>query len=376
MEIRFDPAMAGGLPASDIFDQVTYIPLETTKESAFGTISQLYCTDKYFIIFDQTTSAILIFLNNGRFLRKILKDPYSGPKIYFDRPRERIMVPKGSNLLAYSLEGELLSNLPTPHIGVPYFLTKNTTVYYDYRVSNEHLPDTVNHELYIVQDGIRRAEFLPYNMKNNVVRNFDWLSVNHQPFYDTSADSIAFYCKPYDYGVFQITPSGVKKVYQLVLPMSLTFPDSLLTSGHYKQGTLRSFFEGNIEKVNGLSFTYTLKNSFFFKLNDYNSSIHDSYIYNLETGNVVSTGSISGDQLTSFLPITDFTSGTEFMNRNFLTVDTACIYCSIPPAALFKAYESRDNKKQEYAPLLVTLFNKGSRTDNPVIVRLRPKHLY
>ncbi|MEO9021742.1 MAG: 6-bladed beta-propeller [Ginsengibacter sp.] len=47
--IRIDPANARGGTTSQIFDEVNYIPLETTKESLFGQIDQLAVTEKYFV---------------------------------------------------------------------------------------------------------------------------------------------------------------------------------------------------------------------------------------------------------------------------------------------------------------------------------------
>jgi hypothetical protein len=56
--LYFDPASTIGAPVSRLFESVTYIPLETTRQSLFGQISQLVVTAQYFIVFDYDTQAL------------------------------------------------------------------------------------------------------------------------------------------------------------------------------------------------------------------------------------------------------------------------------------------------------------------------------
>lgn len=57
--LHIDPDNAMSGTVSHIFESGRYIPLETTKVSSFGKIYQLKITDKYFIITDLDTRAIL-----------------------------------------------------------------------------------------------------------------------------------------------------------------------------------------------------------------------------------------------------------------------------------------------------------------------------
>ena len=50
--LRIDPSGAYGGTYSEYFDDIEYIPLETTKESLFGYIVQLIITDSSFVITD------------------------------------------------------------------------------------------------------------------------------------------------------------------------------------------------------------------------------------------------------------------------------------------------------------------------------------
>src|SRR3569833_2319900 len=69
-KLRIDPSQAYGGKVSEYFEQVNYIPLETTKESLFGDINQLAITDSSFVITDMDTRAVLFFTRKGRYITK------------------------------------------------------------------------------------------------------------------------------------------------------------------------------------------------------------------------------------------------------------------------------------------------------------------
>jgi hypothetical protein len=71
MTLRIDPGNSVGGVASDFFTEVNYVPLETTKESLFGSIARLEVTDDYYIILDNNTHSVLIFTKAGKFHAKI-----------------------------------------------------------------------------------------------------------------------------------------------------------------------------------------------------------------------------------------------------------------------------------------------------------------
>src|SRR5687768_960534 len=65
--LRIDPESSRGAAVSQVFDEVQFIPLETTKESLFGSVSQLEVTDKNYIIYDYDTRSIFIFSKEGKY---------------------------------------------------------------------------------------------------------------------------------------------------------------------------------------------------------------------------------------------------------------------------------------------------------------------
>jgi hypothetical protein len=69
--LRIDPTTARGAAASQVFEEIKFIPLETTKESLFGSIHQFRIADGNYVIWDYDTKAILIFNKDGKYKAKI-----------------------------------------------------------------------------------------------------------------------------------------------------------------------------------------------------------------------------------------------------------------------------------------------------------------
>ena len=61
--------------AADLFEEINYVPLETTKKSIFGAIQQLIVTKDHFILSDRETNCIFVFFKNGKFCAKIMRQP-------------------------------------------------------------------------------------------------------------------------------------------------------------------------------------------------------------------------------------------------------------------------------------------------------------
>lgn len=69
--LRLDPGSTRGITVSQLFDEVKFVPLETTPESLFGEISRLEVANNCYIISDQDTHCILLFNLDGSFKTKI-----------------------------------------------------------------------------------------------------------------------------------------------------------------------------------------------------------------------------------------------------------------------------------------------------------------
>jgi hypothetical protein len=71
LKINLEQAFGGAF--SDYLDSIEYIPLETSKTSLFGNISQLLITDSSFVISDEDTKSILFFSLSGKFIKRVSK---------------------------------------------------------------------------------------------------------------------------------------------------------------------------------------------------------------------------------------------------------------------------------------------------------------
>jgi hypothetical protein len=66
---------------TDIFESITFIPLETVNENLIGNISKIMMTDSIIYILDQQTKSVLMFNIKGQFLYKI-QNIGTGPNEY------------------------------------------------------------------------------------------------------------------------------------------------------------------------------------------------------------------------------------------------------------------------------------------------------
>lgn len=104
------------LKTSFFADTVTYIPLETTKESYIGYIAQLWMNDSIILI-NNLGGGLLLFQQNGKFIRKIGKNG-RGPGEYlsilhFDVIRDTIYVSSTGRrgFLRYTFDGSFCDEI-------------------------------------------------------------------------------------------------------------------------------------------------------------------------------------------------------------------------------------------------------------------------
>jgi len=235
--IRIDPKNAVGGTVSQVFDRVNYIPLETTKESLFGKIDQLAVTEKYFIVRDRNTNSILVFEKDGKFHSKIQggNDNYNRNSIEdfsIDRSKKEIVFKKGwDEFIHYDFDGKMIRKEKVSIEGNDFFIfPKDIIVYADYSVDRTHSPDSTRYELMFARKNKIYKHDLPYNGKFSSLQNDDILGVQHSPFYESGNDTSAFYWRPYDYGIYAISPSGIRRKYNFILPLANSLPAAFATN--------------------------------------------------------------------------------------------------------------------------------------------------
>ncbi|SDE69884.1 6-bladed beta-propeller protein [Mucilaginibacter pineti] len=369
-EIYIDPNSVTNVTKQQVFDEVNYIPLQTIAQSRFNTIDQLVVTDKYFIINEQKTNHVLLFDKTGKFHCKI-EVPSFSTAFSVNRQKREIMVKKGRTEIYYNFDGKKLREQPEKSIGTPYYFANGRIGYADYRVSEQYLPDTVNHEYRLYSKGRQYAGYLPYNMKLASIQNSDDIYTWHGPFFDIGSSKAVLYCRPFEYNIYELTSQRAYVKYKLVLPQEYVFPQDVLTVDSLK-GHRYTYFNANQKQIREVSFAYETGNNIFFRLNSSiagtNGSI--SYIYNLKTNALAAIKDIYPDATNYNLPITDIYNGGNFYNRNFLTSDGTYVYTSIKAELMFATAAKAQN---QYPNNLKQYFAKGSSNGNPVIVQIKAK---
>lgn len=372
-ELRVDLNQATGMTASEVFEEVEYIPLETSDKSLFGSITQLFVTDDFFIIRDKDTKSILFFLKNGRFDHKIDIKKYADSKIQLDESKKRILLINSENEHIFiNYNGEVLNTF-NPAFGNYFHIFPNNKVVYVKYGSADFRPDSVGYGITIADNNRIIKEFLPFHLRKFPVKYGDVIANNYGRFYATGNDTSVFYCRPYDYSIYKITPNNVTREFKFIFSKDNTLPANFSTdTASFKR---LDFVWKNKSIVDNIWFPYLLGNTLFFYANRTESPSH-SYAYNLESATLISLRYIQPDQRTFFLPVTDLNIGVEFANSNFYTSDGIYVYTSISSAKMFRFYDESKEKKPEYSAPLLKYFSSGDRKDNPVIVRMKPRETF
>ncbi len=398
--LRIDPAFASGLPASQVFEEINYIPLETTKESLFGTINQLEINDQYFIIFDRSTNAILLFEKNGKFHAKISGKGAGIFSFNYEKENRRIRVFSTNNkqlsdqirikaetdsagaialmnrfikVAYYDLDGKVLKENASKKLLTPANLT---SVYLpagisfsNFAIAGDDMQESQAFELNLYKDGKVYQSYFPYNHKKDVARYGRYLN-SPAGFSRSQNDTVFYFTRPLEYSIFELTPHTIREKYRLIFLMKNTFPETFLTD-KISQNDRRSFLRDNPSLITGLSNIHERKDRLFFKINnnERRRSGSTSLLYDLKTGQLISINNLTPDSTTSFLPLFDF----PFSYESFKNADEKYFYTYISSMRMFQAEEGNSDKNISYPPMLAQYFQKGDKKDNPVIVQLKPK---
>lgn len=385
--LRIDPSSARGAAVSQIFDEVKFIPLETTKESLFGAISQLGVTDENFIIHDYDTKAVLIFNKLGKYIAKINeskieKDPddknsqnFWGFQLKTENNQTYIQIYAGKKILYFDLKGQLYKkiqgNSPEAFYGNGMKFSNGIDVrQYYVDKKDKDAKDSTFYDIGLVKDKKKVAvyfQFHPDSAKNDE----NWGSSR---FYNYGVPDELFYTRGYEYNIYRLTPEKLSLAYHIVFPAINSLPMDYGTNPKYK-GKRSIFFSNNKKAFYRMDNVYQVGDNLHFNTRSYewNKSEKKSFIYNLKSNQLTSTADIEPDTLSQFLPVTDASTGYEFMNRGFHLFDKGYFYSSYSSLAMFGYKEQNESKNRKYDPLLTEYFKSQNKKGNPVIIQLKPK---
>ncbi|WP_214229405.1 6-bladed beta-propeller [Pedobacter sp. B4-66] len=380
--LRIDPLAARGAAVSQFFDEVTFTPLETTKESLFGAIQQLKMTDEHYVVYDGETKAVLIFTKAGKYVAKINaskfeKDPdvkdqsFYGFNIVKEDDKQTIQIRAGKQVYYFDFSGKLIKKVPVPK-------EKNYTNYkkfsdgtvIDQNFLEKDEKDSTYYYLSLIKDNKRVESYFSYKTED---RKGDdrW---HGGRVYDYGNPDEFLFIKNYQYNIYKLTSSKLSLAYQIFFPAANSLPMDYGTNPVYK-GKAFDYYEKNRDAFYEMTNSYLHFNNLYFQVRNFNWSRDEkkAFIYNLKTTELTSIADIEPDSISQFLPVTDLASQYDFTNKGFLIVNPEYFYTSYSSLTMFTAKEQNEEKNRKYDAVLTQFFKTQNKKSNPVIIKLKPK---
>ncbi|HOX76242.1 MAG TPA: 6-bladed beta-propeller [Bacteroidales bacterium] len=191
----------------DIFSKISVIPLETDSNSVIEQISRVIPYDDRFYILDRKQNAVVIFDNDGNFMKKIRKIGV-GPGEYsllydfninpFTKELE-LLNPRGE-LLSYTIDGEFIKSQRIPMRNASKFIpiTEDTIIFYtEYEQEKLHYYSRS-------QDKVIKKEFsFPETILNTPL-----ISLNSSPFSQNGNHTTFF--QGFTNDIYDIDTSGLR----------------------------------------------------------------------------------------------------------------------------------------------------------------------
>lgn len=383
--IRIDPDQPTGAPVSKLFSSVTYIPLETTKQSEFGRVDQLCVTDSFYIILDKATNFILLFDKAGKFHRKISggsKNQYGtgARNLAVNNEKGQITFQDAAfKVHAYDITGRQINTYQdTLFFRDLIFLNNNTTIYHTRNYNRKKLKsDTVDYELKLFSGDKKMAAYFPYQPNNKIIKDEDLMGSSEGSLFKSGSDSLAYFIQCYSDRIMGVTREGVSEAFRFVFPADRTLPKDFLTNPSYFGKRFTYIQTEGKRKVHLIGSFQRLQHLLFFKLwcDDLRGPGTGNFIYDLKNGQLIAGEYLRPDESNNFLPITMGSSfaTTHYMMHGFLTVDSKAVYTAIASRELFQGRDAIADKKQTFPAALVNYFSTSSPTSNPVIIQLNLK---
>ncbi len=380
--LRIDPQSARGATVSQLFEEVKFIPLETTKESLFGNIAEMKVAGKKFIIYDYDTRAVLVFNDEGKFVTKIdatklqsdkedkEKAQSYGFRAIQEDGNDYIVMFTNNNIQYFTMEGKFVKKV------------KNFNYFDEVTMSDGNIIAKQNLSIKKGKDSTFYKVNLINKIKKDTVGYFvfdnkmwekdDWYGDGGISQY---APNEAFFTTFYDYNLYKITPNAVSLAYKFILPAINTLPKDFVTNPLYVKKRFE-FFEKNKKVIHGLGKSYLLGDHLYLRFSNifWDKDQKKNLIYNIKTSELISFQDLEPDSLSHFLPITDSGFGYDFENRGFLAYEGGKFYTSYSSLAMFAFKERSVDKKAKYPPLLENYLKTGDRKSNPVLVVFKPKN--
>ncbi|MCX2573767.1 6-bladed beta-propeller [Pedobacter sandarakinus] len=380
--LRIDPQSARGASVSQVFDEVKFVPLETTKQSLFGNISQLKILGSKFLIYDHDTRSVLVFTDNGKYLTKIdatklqtdendkEKAVNHGFSLFKENQIEYIAIYTANNIQLFTLDGKFVKkskkfedfrseeSLAKGEVIIKHFAfikTGKDSTMYSISTINKKTKDTLSY----------------FKLPPKFFDDDDWYGEEDVNKY---SDTEAFYTKYYDYKLYKLMPNKMELAYKFIFPAINTLPKDFITNPIYVKKRFE-FFRNNQKILHGIGSSYLVGDCLYLRLLNvnYDKDQKKNLIYNTKTTELLSLQDLEPDSLSNFLPIIDSGLSYDFANHGFLAYENDQFYTSYSALALFTFKERNADKNIHYPALLENYFKTNDRKSNPIIIILKPR---
>ena len=380
--LRIDPSTARGAAASQVFDEVKFIPLETTKESLFGSISQLKVTDDYYVIWDYDTKSVLIFNKEGKYKAKINgskveKDPenknnqdFYGFTLKKESGQTLIKISAGKYNFYFDFSAKLIRKVKGEPYLSPNMFSDSTVVQQGYLEKKNK--DSIYYEVGLVKNKNKIESYFPFSMDR--YKN-DQFYTGGEPVTNSGIPNELFYIRAYEYNIYKVTPTKLSLAYKMIFPANNSLPPGFLENPLYV-GKRRDYFDKNPKVFYAIGSNYQIGDNLYFKVTNmsWGDNEKKAFIYNLKNKTITSISDIEPDSLSQFLPVTDAGVHYDFANRGFHLFDGKYFYTSYSSLVLFGFKEQSEGKNRTYDPILTEYFKTQNKKSNPVIIQLKPKN--
>ncbi|GAB3431209.1 6-bladed beta-propeller [Niabella aquatica] len=385
-KIRIDPAQAYGGVVSDYFTNIEYIPLETTKESLFGTSDQLIVTDSGYVINDNhDTHSVLFFNSKGKFIKRIKEKNQNTSITIRDLTTEGLIGISTlnwdnntwSNKRFYKngvfIDEQLSKNRLSEKIslGKNYFAAFNSC-YLARHEKNIHAVKPLIEVFkgaqlfrkYFIIDSIADLGFCKISGKitPGIVADFGNM----------------YFAKPLTHEIYQLNKDTLIQLFQLVFPInrSVLSPGKPFPTELFKIDSLERKVRNDPKMIFEVNNVFFNRTNMFFRVRSliYNitpgSASEQQYNFILDTASnwLVSMEHITPDEKSGFLPLTGNNT-----TLNGVKVHKEALYTVVSSLEMFTAREATKSRNPQYPPTLQEYFSTQNRKSNPVIVRMKLK---
>lgn len=374
-KIRIDPALAKGASVSEVFREVSYLPLETTKNSRFGRIDQLIVTDEYYIILDYDTNSILIFYKSGKFHSKIKgrvvsnADPFSRIRfVSVNKAAKELSFKAGEfRINVYDFNGRFIRDEMIIEARDFYYFRNEVVVFSSFNL--KQLKDGINpksYELIWQKRNTTYKQGFDYDVSNPVFAVGDRLYQGPTQFSDSGYDSLIYFSRPYDYNIYSITPDSIWSQFLFVFPLSVSVPKDFTESKIYFNKRFLYLVKQNPNIIYSVNRFLKIGDILSFSLSNNNPLGNSNFLFNETTNSLFSLNEIFADSTNFYLPV------KSLISPGILTAHDGYFFSGVSSAEMFTARDLAKKKGVLYSKEIAQFFSRGSKSQNPVIIRIRP----